>query len=249
MKLSQDQQKKVAENMKLVGKVIKDKVHGLNQSGIYSYEDLIQIGYIGLCKAAYTDKGGCFSTYAYRLIWNEICDALIKANFQYSKEISLADAYIVEDEPFEPDTVLEINTALHIVAKRATPTVQKGIEALRYAANGYSSREIGEKMDASDGKVRMWMTRAKRFLQAQPEILALTKKEGQILVSLNEAGVLSKNMDFSFIFFAYCFFIDAFCVPSRLCSYSVNGTDIAARKFYTWYESVFGDQQRRYCNF
>ena len=38
---------------------------------------------------------------------------------------------------------------------------------------GYSSREIGAKMNASDGKVRMWMTRAKRFLQTQPEILAL----------------------------------------------------------------------------
>ena len=25
-----------------------------------------------------TDKGGCFSTYAYRLIWNEICDELIR---------------------------------------------------------------------------------------------------------------------------------------------------------------------------
>ena len=84
MKLSPAQQKKVEENMKLVGKVIKDKVHGFNQSGIYSYEDLTQIGYIGLCKAVYTDKGGCFSTYAYRLIWNEICDALIKANSQYS---------------------------------------------------------------------------------------------------------------------------------------------------------------------
>ena len=30
-------------------------------------------------------------------------------------------------------------------------------------------------MDAADGKVRMWMTRAKRFLQVQPEILALTE--------------------------------------------------------------------------
>lgn len=36
MKLSQAQQKKVEENMKLVGEVIKDKVYGLNQGGIYS---------------------------------------------------------------------------------------------------------------------------------------------------------------------------------------------------------------------
>ena len=48
--------------MGLVGKVIKDKVHGVNGLGIYTYDDLFQIGCIGLCKAAATDKGGCFST-------------------------------------------------------------------------------------------------------------------------------------------------------------------------------------------
>lgn len=173
MKLSPAQQKKVEENMKLVGKVIEDKVHGFNQSGIYSYEDLTQIGYIGLCKAAYTDKGGCFSTYAYRLIWNEICDALIKINHQYSKEMLSDNMSTVKVEHWEENTLGELSAALDIVTKRATPAVQNGIKALRYASNGYSSREIGATMNASDGKVRMWMTRAKRFLQTQPEILAL----------------------------------------------------------------------------
>jgi len=173
VKLGPAQQKKVEENMKLVGKVIEDKVHGFNQSGIYSYEDLTQIGYIGLCKAAYTDKGGCFSTYAYRLIWNEICDALIKINHQYSKEILSDNMSTVKGEYWEENTLGELSAALDIVTKRATPAVQNGIKALRYASNGYSSREIGVTMNASDGKVRMWMTRAKRFLQTQPEILAL----------------------------------------------------------------------------
>ena len=173
MKLSPAQQKKVEENMKLVVKVIEDKVHGFNQSGIYSYEDLTQIGYIGLCKAAYTDKGGCFSTYAYRLIWNEICDALIKINHQYSKEMLSDNMSTVKVEYWEENTLGELSAALDIVTKRATPAVQNGIKALRYASNGYSSREIGATMNASDGKVRMWMTRAKRFLQTQPEILAL----------------------------------------------------------------------------
>ena len=77
MKVNPEIQQKVKDNMGLVGKVIKDKVHSLNSSGFYSYEDLYQIGCVGLCKAAATDKGGCFSTYAYRLTWNEICDALI----------------------------------------------------------------------------------------------------------------------------------------------------------------------------
>lgn len=52
LKLSSKQQKKVEENMGLVGKVIQDKVNGANRLGIYSYDDLFQIGCIGLCKAA-----------------------------------------------------------------------------------------------------------------------------------------------------------------------------------------------------
>ena len=78
MTLTVIQQRKVEENMGLVHQVIKDKVHGYNQWGFYIYDDLFQIGCVGLCKAAATDKGGTFSTYAYRLIWHEICDALIQ---------------------------------------------------------------------------------------------------------------------------------------------------------------------------
>ena len=64
MTLTHEQQRLVEENMGLVGKVIKDKVHGLDQLKYFTYEDLYQIGCIGLCKAASSDKGGCFSTFA-----------------------------------------------------------------------------------------------------------------------------------------------------------------------------------------
>lgn len=79
MTLTKEQQKLVEDNLGLVGKVIKDKVHGLDTMYFYAYDDLFQIGCIGLRKAAMKDKGGCFSTFAYRLIWNEICDALAYA--------------------------------------------------------------------------------------------------------------------------------------------------------------------------
>ena len=88
MTLTAIQQRKVEENMGLVHQVIKDKVHGYNQWGFYTYDDLFQIGCVGLCKAAATDKGGTFSTYAYRLIWHEICDALIQSTKRYSDEIT-----------------------------------------------------------------------------------------------------------------------------------------------------------------
>ena len=90
MKLTAEQQRKAEENMGLVGKVLADKVHG-RQFGSYTREDLYQIGCIGLCKAAATDKGGCFSTYAYRLIWNEICNALVAATQRENKELVQED--------------------------------------------------------------------------------------------------------------------------------------------------------------
>ena len=86
MKLSEENQRKVEKNLGLVHKVINDKVHGPYQLGIYTREDLFQIGCIGLCKAAATDKGGNFSTYAYRLIWNQICDALIYSTRRQANE-------------------------------------------------------------------------------------------------------------------------------------------------------------------
>lgn len=75
LELTREQRVKVEENINLVGKVIHDCVHRLDPGCIYDYEDLYQIGCIGLCKAAQTDKAGhssAFSTYAYRLIRNEI---------------------------------------------------------------------------------------------------------------------------------------------------------------------------------
>ena len=104
MVLTPKQQRIVEENMGLVGKVIKDKVHGIGQQGVFTYEELFQIGCIGLCKAAATDKGGCFSTYAYRLIWNEICNALVKSTRINEYEMTLAADKILQGvrEP-QPD--------------------------------------------------------------------------------------------------------------------------------------------------
>ena len=176
MKLTQEQQKKVEQNMRLVGKVIKHKVHGTNQLGIYSYDDIVQIGYIGLCKAAYTDKGGCFSTYAYRLIWHEISDALIRANRLGDREILLStyNYEAQEDAHFSSfSESLEIENAISNAETSATEIIQKGIQALRMSTDGYNSYEIGEVLHTSPGKVRVWMSRARKYLKSQPEIVRL----------------------------------------------------------------------------
>ena len=128
MTLTQPQQRKVEQNLGLVGKVIKDKVHNPGQNSIYSYDDLYQIGCIGLCKAAYSDKGGCFSTYAYRLIWNEICTALIYANRRAAKECELIPEVLGKEDSL--DEHHELSMILDRLEANASEAMAKGIRAI-----------------------------------------------------------------------------------------------------------------------
>ena len=169
--MTQDQQYLVERNMGLVGKVIKDKVHGLGQLGVPSYEDLYQIGCIGLCKAAISDKGRCFSTYAYRLIWNAICDELIRATRLSGKEQpfdSLEDP--IDDIQKEALDTFDLGLALQQAKDSAQGVTAKGIHCLELTAQGYSSQEIAAIVHAEAATVRMWMTKARRYLRSIPEL-------------------------------------------------------------------------------
>ncbi len=172
MKLTKEQQKVVEENMGLVGRVIKDKVHNVNQLGIYTYDDIFQIGCIGLSKAAATDKGGCFSTYAYRLIWNEICDALIYATRRMEKEQLMDDSVQYENptRDFDPIISLDIHDVLKTAKENANPSTRRGIIAIEMQAQGYSCKEIGERMKASANLVTAWMAKARKYLRQIPEL-------------------------------------------------------------------------------
>lgn len=162
MKLTAEQQRKAEENMGLVGKVIADKVHG-TYFGSYTREDLFQIGCIGLCKAAATDKGGCFSTYAYRLIWNEICTALISATRKASGEQPILE---IQGANGEFTSTLELEDLLERGERAATGVVKKGIQAMRLRVNGYSTREIGVRLGAPDNYVTAWEAKARSYLRA-----------------------------------------------------------------------------------
>lgn len=165
MKLTAEQQRKAKENMGLVGKVIADKVHG-SRFGSFTREDLFQIGCIGLCKAAATDKGGCFSTYAYRLIWNEICTALIQAtrhSVEQPVELPILELQS-KDDGFVP--TVELEDLLERGERTATGVVKKGIQAMRLRLKGYSTREIGARLAAPDNYVTAWEAKARKYLRA-----------------------------------------------------------------------------------
>ena len=177
MTLTARQQKKAEENMGLVHKVISDKVHGSKQWGFYTYDDLFQIGCIGLCKAVATDKGGTFSTYAYRLIWNEICDALIRSTKRAADEV-VADVtpYINADPEageFQSELRMDLERVLCAARKAAPPSTVKGIDAMILMSQGYTSSEIGEQMGASAKLVCAWISKARKFLRVRPDTKAI----------------------------------------------------------------------------
>ena len=174
MRLNEMQRQLVQDNMGLVGKVIKDKVHGWNRPGIYTYDDLFQIGCIGLCKAAATDKGGCFSTYAYRLIWNEICNALIYATRRETAEQATDPEFMpsdINDGTVRFDSSEELLEILSRSERKASGVVAKGIRALLMLANGYTCREIGKQMGTTDKNISAWISKARKYLRTQSDIL------------------------------------------------------------------------------
>ena len=48
MALTEEQRLQVEANMGLIGKVLKDKLRGSSALGVYTHEDLFQIGCVGL---------------------------------------------------------------------------------------------------------------------------------------------------------------------------------------------------------
>ena len=173
MTLTERQQRIVEANMGLVGRVIKDKVHGLGQEGAFTYDDLFQIGCIGLCKAAATDKGGCFSTYAYRLIWNEICDALVKTTRVNQNETVMEANDIlrgVQEHMPDPLEACELKQILESARRSADGVTAKGVQCLMLSAQGYTSSDLANIFNANASAVRMWMTKARRYLKDFPEL-------------------------------------------------------------------------------
>lgn len=180
MCLNAEQRRLVEENMGLVGKVISDKVRDVSQIGIYTYDDLFQIGCIGLCKAAESAKPSStsFSTYAYVLIRNEIFTALEYATKRRNKEqvtdpVELTGANSFDETAFELQGA--VGTAMESALARASGVTAKGIRALWLFSEGYTCREIGEQMGAPANHISAWISRARAFLKADPTIRDLAE--------------------------------------------------------------------------
>lgn len=173
--MTEDQQRKVTDNLGLVVKVIREKVHPPYNVGIYTYDDLYQIGCIGLCKAVVSDKGGTFSTYAYRLIWNEICDALIYATRRQSREVLIDDeAQLADARSYmdfgEMDVQQQTRAAIRKARGEATPFTARCIDMLIRNTRGETCKEIGKNIGVSDKQVAAYISKARKYLKRHPDM-------------------------------------------------------------------------------
>jgi len=177
MTLNTDQQRLVEEYLGLVRRVIKDCVH-VPAHSIYSFDDLEQIGRIGLCKAAasYRQQGtAAFKTYAYVLIRNELYRALEYASLRAEREVS-ADTLAQDRQDTDatsPQQCAEqqmltetLTNALRAAQTRMQGVAHKGVDAILLRGQGYSCKEIAELMGAKANEVTAWMSKARKHLRA-----------------------------------------------------------------------------------
>lgn len=167
MRLTDEQRQLVEENMGLVKTVISQHVHNPSRLGGYDYDDLFQIGCIGLCKAAvnYKPKGKSFSIYTCIVIRNEIYDVLPKSSMIRKHGVLLEEtlkAYSVPN-PFLMEA--DVDKAFEAIRRDWDGISAKGMEAILLKNQGYSSAEIGEMYGVSANNVTAWIARARNRLK------------------------------------------------------------------------------------
>lgn len=178
MQLTDAQRDQVEANMGLVGKVIKDKVRDIRNLGIFDYNDLFQIGCIGLCEAVKTYKPDKthFSTYAYILIRNEIFKAIEYATRRKKREPVMDPAALPGRIPSDTQFVelqSDVDKMLDAALARSSGTTAKGIRILYLIAQGYTCTEVSEQLHVPTNHVTAWVSRARKFLKSDPNISAL----------------------------------------------------------------------------
>ena len=169
-----DEQRKMVENyMDVIARVIW-KCNRINPHVFgMEYDDIYQIGAIGLCKAAmsYRPMGtATFSTYAFRVIRNTIYDYLRSLNTKqeaFQRFLAEADNYMerqqnemLENELYEKDVL----QALEETKERYSDTARKGIEAIEMKMKGCSGKDIAERYCVNANYITACVSRAQKYL-------------------------------------------------------------------------------------
>ena len=165
-------QKQLAEDhMDLVPKIIRSLTNGSPLTS-EQRQELCQIGYLALCRAAVScGEGFPFTPYAAAAIRNAIYDS-------WRHEIRGKDLFcpLQEDLLDAPPLALKDTAAgayLETLKASQCSTIQKGIEALCFQLEGYSAKELSAHYQVPSNHIRAWQSKARRFLQQDAALCAL----------------------------------------------------------------------------
>ena len=102
-----------------------------------------------------------------------IKDGYLLSNVLASQEVHKAYGGVIPElasRAHQVNIVPVVSEAVSRAGIKAEDITAKGIVCLKLSAEGYTSKELSEKYSAKPATVRMWMTKARRYLQTQPEI-------------------------------------------------------------------------------
>lgn len=175
------------EHMALVPRMVSALTKGFSLSSDQRRE-LCQTGYLALCRAAVSCREGYdFPPYANAAIRNAIYDSWRRDIREKDRLCPLPedqpDPFFGRPGPSAPEEgqdvfVLslkdtEAGAYLETLKAAQCSTIQKGIEALCFQMEGYSSKELSAHYRAPANHIRAWQSKARRFLAQDATLCAL----------------------------------------------------------------------------
>lgn len=174
-----DEEKLFYDNIELVHYVLHSMIH-IN-SNSQNYEDCFQIGCIGLWKACqtYNKQRSKFSTYATKLIYNEV-KINFRLNFSDKRKVHMTyiesldmirDGYkeskidMIVDDSYDIDSKIENQQRIERILKLDFQHKDMFIDYL----NGYSQTELCEKYHVSQPSINKRLSQIKYYLKGLHE--------------------------------------------------------------------------------
>lgn len=150
----------------------------------FAREDLEQVGYLALCKAAlFFDGRTKFETYAQSVLRTTLAD--------YCRDVLPEEQCISLDEPITADgegrcryellpdprsdsfeREMENWDVLERCEKAYTGICKMGVEAIRLHLSGYTGVEIAQMYGREPNQVQAWMSKARKKMKTDPAVIA-----------------------------------------------------------------------------
>ncbi len=150
----------------------------------FTREDLEQVGYLALCKAAlFFDGRTKFETYAKSVLRTTLAD--------YCRDVLPEELTVSLDETVAADGEgrcryeqlpdprsdsfakhLENWDVLDRCEKAYSGVYKKGVEAIRLHLSGYTGVEIAQMYGREPNQVQAWMSKARKKMKSDPAVIA-----------------------------------------------------------------------------